>query len=344
MSCDSGQLGFVVIGRNEGPRLGRCLASLAGRGQHLVYVDSGSRDDSVAIARRFGAGVVELTADEPFTAARARNAGAKWMHDHHPAVQFVQFLDGDCELVAGWLDASLETAARDPRSAVVAGRVRERRPETSIYNRLCDLEWSMLSKKDGVCGGNSLVRLAAFRQVGGFDQGIMSGEEADLCKRLRQHGWSVSVLPDAMVLHDADIRQFGAWWRRSVREGHCIAEEAWRDTGEDGSSCLRALGSVMLWSVVLPALAVGAAWPTYGLSLLIILNVYLLQWHRIARRGRQAGWLPGEARLYAAFTLVGKFAFLIGALKFVGRALLSRPRSIIDHKTPQVAEPIPEAP
>ena len=54
MNVVSNQLGFVVIGRNEGPRLGRCLALLPGRGQHLVYVDSGSKDDSVAIARKFG--------------------------------------------------------------------------------------------------------------------------------------------------------------------------------------------------------------------------------------------------------------------------------------------------
>jgi GT2 family glycosyltransferase len=340
MNIDFNQLGFVVIGRNEGPRLGRCLASLGER-RHLVYVDSSSRDDSVAIARRAGADVVELTGDEAFTAARARNAGATWMHENRPEVQFVQFLDGDCEVAAGWIDAGLAALTAHAQLAVVAGRVRERHPEASIYNRLCDLEWSVLSRKDGVCGGNSLVRLAAFRQVDGFEQNIMSGEEADLCRRLRARGWSVGVLPVEMVQHDADIKRFAGWWRRSVREGHCIAEEAWRDVGQDNAKCIRALISLVLWSAMLPVLALGAAWHTYGISLVVVAGVYALQGYRIARHGQRSGWSPADSRLYAAFTLLGKFAGLVGAVKFYGRALLSRPRSIIDHKAPT---PCPEAP
>lgn len=67
-------VGAVVIGRNEGARLKRCLTSLAPQISHLVYVDSGSHDDSVALAKSFGATVVELGNATPFTAARVMQA------------------------------------------------------------------------------------------------------------------------------------------------------------------------------------------------------------------------------------------------------------------------------
>ena len=49
-------VGVVAIGRNEGARLRRCLTSLAGQCDRIIYVDSGSTDDSVAFARRIWKG------------------------------------------------------------------------------------------------------------------------------------------------------------------------------------------------------------------------------------------------------------------------------------------------
>ena len=65
------KLGLVVVGRNEGERLARCLASVRSIANR-VYVDSGSTDGSIALAKREGVAVVELAEPPPFTAARAR--------------------------------------------------------------------------------------------------------------------------------------------------------------------------------------------------------------------------------------------------------------------------------
>ena len=69
------ELGVVVIGRNEGQRLARCLQSQAERTDSVVYVDSGSTDGSVALAQSLGVQVLALDPRTPFTAARARNEG-----------------------------------------------------------------------------------------------------------------------------------------------------------------------------------------------------------------------------------------------------------------------------
>ena len=97
------EVGFVIIGRNEGARLATCIASVLRVSGIAVYVDSGSVDGSSDMARGMGLPVVELDPAGGFTAARARNAGAAWMLTNRPSLEFIHFVDGDCELVSGWL-------------------------------------------------------------------------------------------------------------------------------------------------------------------------------------------------------------------------------------------------
>jgi glycosyltransferase involved in cell wall biosynthesis len=100
------RVGAVLIGRNEGARLLRCLASVTGKAVRVVYVDSGSTDGSVAAAAAAGAEVVVLDMAQPFTAARARNAGIERLRTG-PQLDYIQFVDGDCELQPNWIDTAL---------------------------------------------------------------------------------------------------------------------------------------------------------------------------------------------------------------------------------------------
>ncbi len=81
-------------------------ARLRVQAEPLVYVDGGSSDGSVALARALGATVVELDSSLPFTAARARNRGFESILATAPDTKLVQFLDGDCELRTGWIAAA----------------------------------------------------------------------------------------------------------------------------------------------------------------------------------------------------------------------------------------------
>src|SRR5271167_324284 len=158
------KLGLVVIGRNEGERLARCLTSVRSIPKR-VYVDSGSTDSSVALARIEGVTIVELTAPPNFTAARARNAGLARLLRDDPDLEFVQMVDGDCEVDPSWINIALATLRTDPNLAVVFGRRRERCPEESVYNALCDDEWNLAIGDSPGCGGDALFRVKALRQV-----------------------------------------------------------------------------------------------------------------------------------------------------------------------------------
>lgn len=105
------RIGLVAIGRNEGERLILCLKSLI---EHLpedtpiVYVDSSSTDGSVEAAKSFDVTVIELDSSIPLSAARGRNTGFNYLVENFPQLEYVQFIDGDCELLPGWIEKALE--------------------------------------------------------------------------------------------------------------------------------------------------------------------------------------------------------------------------------------------
>jgi GT2 family glycosyltransferase len=322
-------IGVVAIGRNEGERLRRCLLSVPRSVRGTVYVDSGSTDGSPEVARALGAEVVELDLSTPFTAARARNAGIRHLlADGACDIAFVQILDGDCELAPGFVEAALQVMGEHPRTAVVCGRRRERNRSASIYNTLCDMEWDTPLGEIESCGGDALIRVAAFGEVNGFDERLIAGEEPELCLRMRRQGWSVRRIDRDMTLHDAALVAFRPWWRRTVRAGHAYAElfakhGHWR----------REVGSVLLYALVVPLLGLGLGWATSGVSV-VLLTAYARLYHRVRRQRLARGDAPTDAALYARFCIVAKFAHLAGMGRYLGNRLLGAHSEIIEYKGP----------
>jgi GT2 family glycosyltransferase len=330
-------LGIVVIGRNEGQRLHRCLLSLGERLSHTAYVDSGSTDGSVALARRLGAVVVELDPAVPFTAARARNAGFAALQRQLPLLRYVQFVDGDCEVEPGWLATAMQALTAEPTLAVVFGRRRERSRNATPYNRLCDLEWDVPVGEVEACGGDAMMQVAAFTTVGGFDNTRIAGEEPELCLRLRAAGFRLRRLDAPMTIHDADLQRFGQWWRRAVRAGY-VEAEGLAELGARYPRRRAALGN-LLWALLLPCAVLAASlllasrghglFATLPLAALAV--VYAVQWLRIARSA-QRRWPPADARLYATFCLLAKWPALQGMATYWWRRLRRRERKLIEYK------------
>ncbi len=312
------QIGAVVIGRNEGARLVRCLASLQDQTGRIVYVDSGSDDDSVAAARDAGAQVVLLDTDQPFTAARARNAGLDQLAAGPTPPAFVQFIDGDCELQPGWTDTALAFLLAEPKVAVACGRRRERFPDASVYNRLIDAEWDTPIGEARACGGDSVMRIQAVRDAGGFNAALIAGEEPELCLRLRDAGWKVWRLETEMTLHDADITRFSQWWQRNRRTGHAYAEGAGLHGGHNIARRRRAL----IWGMGVPlAATLGLAVTPWALAILLLWPVQVL---RLIRRGM------GRER--ALFTTLGKIPEAVGVVGYHLRRLRGGQNTLIEYK------------
>ncbi len=340
----SEQVGIVVIGRNEGERLMRCLESVRGRGL-IVYVDSGSTDGSVKAAQAADAVVVELALSVPFTAARARNVGFDELERSCPRLQFVQFVDGDCEIDPGWLNLAAAALTSTQNIAVVSGRLRERRRDATSYNRLCDMEWDAPEGDAEACGGIAMIRAEAFRAVGGFNAGLIAGEEPELCMRLRKAGWRIRRLSAPMALHDAAMTRFSQWFRRTMRCGHAYAEGAWMHGTLRSGHYVRNVRSALVWGLAAPLLilallaaAGGLAWSQpvaaacAGAAAGVITAMVAVTWYR-ARRWRLArGNTPPDATLYATFCMMGKVPEAIGIVRFHALRLARRRSLIVEYK------------
>jgi GT2 family glycosyltransferase len=310
----------VIIGRNEGARLAACLASFPASVRPLVYVDSGSTDGSVAAARAAGAEVVALDMSLPFTAARARNAGFARLCDL-AAPDFVQFVDGDCQLQPGWLEAAEAFLLARPAVAVVCGRRREIHPEVSIWNRLCDAEWDTPVGRAKACGGDALMRVAAVAAVGGYDPGLIAGEEPELCVRLRRAGWEVWRIDHEMTLHDAAMTRIGQWWKRTRRGGHAFAEGAAMHGAPPERHWVAETRRAVLWGAVLPLLTL------LGLAVTPWAGLLLLAWPlQILRLSRKIGWER------AAYLVLGKFPEAQGVLEYHLNRLRKRRAGLIEYK------------
>jgi GT2 family glycosyltransferase len=322
-------VGIVLIGRNEGERLVACLRSVAGGGP-VVYVDSGSSDGSAERAKSLGAEVVLLATDRPFTAARARNAGFRRLLEIHPEARLVQFVDGDCTVADGWIDFAAEFLTLDDKVAIVCGRRKERHPEASIYNRLCDFEWDTPIGDAEACGGDFLARVDAFVSVGGFDDGMIAGEEPELCYRLRRNGWRILRADHAMTYHDAAITRLSQWVKRSARAGYAYAARAARHRGTGDRYCVKENARIFFWAFLFPAATLLLA-ITVSAWFLLLLLAYPAQLARLllhfdARR-RTPGW-----RRYCAFLILSKWPEFYGQLLFAVRTLRSRDQTIIEYK------------
>jgi len=311
-------VGVVAIGRNEGERLVRCLESVIPIAQAVVYVDSNSTDQSVANAKQRGVECVQLDLSKPFTAARARNEGFNRLLELQPQLEFVLFLDGDCELVADFPGKALAVMQARPEVAVVCGRRRERFPDASVYNRLCDIEWNTPVGDADACGGDALIRVEPFRKVGLYHPELIAGEEPEMCQRLRLAGFKIARIDADMTLHDAAMTKFGQWWKRSMRAGFAYASNYSRTKTSPLPIWGREYRSNWIWGIallLLPLPCLALAWWTWGLSLLPLLGFAWQGW-RVYKYRRGQGDTGAAARLYSAFTVLGKAPQVIGQLKF----------------------------
>ena len=316
--------GVVVIGRNEGERLVRCLQSVSEQTAAFVYVDSASDDDSVAKARKIGADVANLDPSIPFTAARARNAGVERLKVIAPHVKYVQFVDGDCEVRHSWLGRGRQELEADATLAAVCGRRRERFPRRSIYNRLMDLEWDTPIGPARSVGGDAMFRLDAFNAVGGFDASVMAGEEPQLCLRLRHANWKLLRVDAEMTLHDAAMARFGQWWRRQVRGGYGALDVYQRFPVGGERLFAKPTRSAVLWAAGWPAAVVAAGLiglairgPSVGLTAgMIVFFALPLQMARLSARELVRGMRPQAAVAYGVLTMLAKWAWFAGQVRY----------------------------
>jgi len=329
---DNKQTALVMIGRNEAKNLALSLPAIQGHFNKIIYVDSGSTDNSQELARSYGADVIELDNEQPFTAARARNAGLQAILSSEIAFKYIQFIDGDCELIPEYLDQALEFLEQNPDYGMTCGRRVERHPENSIFNTLCDIEWNTPVGDTAYCGGDVTVRVAAIREIDGYNSELIAGEDPEVCVRMRQAGWKIYRIDADMTYHDANITRISQWWQRNKRAGYAFAEGASLHGDTEQRHWVKEARSNWIWGgffimIMIAGLLIHPA-------LLLLILIYPLQAVRLSLKS-----IPNlEKQAYAIKLLYGmdcyvsKLPQFIGQVKFLINKLSKRRQEIIEYK------------
>lgn len=305
-------VGVVIIGRNEGERFKSCLRSVLAIANQVIYVDSGSTDDSVEFARAQGCHTLQLDMQVPFTAARARNSGFRKLFELYPQLEYIQFLDGDCDLDPNWLKTALGFMAKNTDCAVVCGRRCEKFPDASIYNKLCDIEWDTPVGEADACGGDALFRTPDLIDSGGYRDAQIAGEEPELCYRLRTGGRKIYRLEHDMTYHDAAMHSFKQWAKRSQRAGFAYASVFWLH-GRTGPEYFwkKDTLSIIAWAIVLPLLIFTLV--LFNPIPYLLIAIYPLQIVRLALTSALTSPTNWQ---WAGYIVLGKFFQAVGVIQF----------------------------
>lgn len=324
----SAAVGMVVIGRNEAVRLENTLRAAMVVGLPLIYVDSRSKDHSVALARSLGVEVLVLSDDKPVNASRARNEGARFLLARHPNLRYLQFLDGDTAVQANWPQTAFRHLEAHGELGFVCGQLWEKDRNQNAYRRLCDMEWRWEASDNAEpcrLGGMGMIRLDAFLPSGGYDERLIAGADPELYGRLAAAGWVLHVLAEPMGEHDSGMQEFRQWWIRSVKSGFSFAQ------GRASGAWGKERRSALIWGGLLPLSIVAAIMPLGGWALAILL-VYPLNVLRIWLGPAKREFSPDDRWLYAAACMGMKVPQCIGLAKQFWRSRSGQAATVIQYK------------
>jgi cellulose synthase/poly-beta-1,6-N-acetylglucosamine synthase-like glycosyltransferase len=274
--------------------------------------------------------VIRINPARPCAAA-GRNAGWK-----AASAAIILFLDGDTVLAPKFVADSLHHF-NDQRIAVVFGRCREIKPETSIFNRVLDLDWVYPNGQALFCGGDALIRRSVLEEVNGFDERLIAGEEPEMCWRIRARGYQIMGVDRSMVVHDLAMTRWSQYWRRALRSGFALAEISTRFRHTSSPLWLHQSrrnilqGIIMLLLFLLaPILAIVCRTP---IPIALAIGIVSLLTLRTALRAR---WKSGSLvtlLLYGLHSHVQHIPILFGQLIYQHARRTGRVQGLIEYKT-----------
>jgi len=180
----------------------------------LIIVDNGSTDGSVNYVRQHAGDAAKILECPRLTVAAMRNIGA-----HEASGAFLSFIDVDCEISPGYFEKALHVLATT--GAAVTGS-RYELPDRSHWT---ETVWDRIHRRPGdgyvsaLNGGNLFIRASAFWAVDGFRESLVSGEDPDLCKRMREAGFAIYEDHRVRAIHHGNPKSLYGFFRKEIWRG-----------------------------------------------------------------------------------------------------------------------------
>jgi glycosyltransferase involved in cell wall biosynthesis len=240
-------------------------ANSGGRVAEIVVVDNGSTDGTRELAESYAPAVRTLSGTG--TIAAIRNLGARMVGG-----EIICFLDCDIAVPLDYFEA-MEAVFQDPTIAASGFRVglpAEPRFIERHWHRLHETQRSHIPSY--INSGNFSVRREAFEAIGGFDGRLTTGEDTDICVRLRRAGHRIVADPRLEAAHLDNPKTAYQFIRKQI----------WHGRGMGQGHPLRTPCKVTLTTAAYIALnlfvavAVVAGWPLHWSSVLVAAVLHLI--------------------------------------------------------------------
>jgi glycosyltransferase involved in cell wall biosynthesis len=176
----------IVPALNEEKNIGECLQSVCEqtfKNFELIYVDGGSTDDAIKIARKYAD---LITYDKGKGPAFARDIGASEARG-----KYLAFMDGDSRAKHDWL----EHIVRDLNEGFVGvGGYVKPKSTRFLHKFMYWLSWSIWPRITAALGlyqfngANCAFRKTTFMHVGGFSKRLSFLEDVDIALRIKKCG------------------------------------------------------------------------------------------------------------------------------------------------------------
>jgi glycosyltransferase involved in cell wall biosynthesis len=179
----------------------------------LIALDNGSTDDSYQILQR-DYSQAQICSVPGWTIAALRNRGAELASG-----EYLSFIDSDCVIPPNYFHEALQVFQSVDAAATGSTCVL---PDSANW---IEKTWHALHvrRKDGYVkylnSGNLVVKSVAFAQVGGFDAGLVTCEDAELADRVRLAGFKIYESQSVRAIHLGIPRSLGQFVRRQAWYG-----------------------------------------------------------------------------------------------------------------------------
>jgi glycosyltransferase involved in cell wall biosynthesis len=214
MQTTSPTVSVIVPAYNAQRTIRTCLQSLLELNYpreryEIIVVENGSTDDTAAIVEEFPVRLYRSARRGP---APARNLGIAMSQ-----AEIIAFTDSDCVAQPDWL-CELVAAYADPIVGGTCGRIESyQAPEQSKVEQFCDECLPLVNYISGpaeflphLYTANASYRRALLVQLGGFNEGMFTGEDVDLSWRLQlETADTVRYVERAVIYH----------WHRATAAG-----------------------------------------------------------------------------------------------------------------------------
>lgn len=216
-------ISIVVIGLNEEANLVNTFKAIENLNYpkekiEILYVDSGSSDKSVEIAKRYTDKIFIENHFYP-TAARGRNRGLK-----ESKYDIVHFIDGDVKIAPDYLSEAVKILSENKAQAV-HGKIIEN--SKGIFNKIMEISWhkNIAGYVNSTAAGGTYLK-ASLNSVNGYDSRIKLGEETELGVRFTTRGYKIYYTNSVMGYHSNKLSSFTGFIKRIINIGNSFSELA----------------------------------------------------------------------------------------------------------------------